>query len=388
MMSQLFSTLTKRLAGAGAFALLACASASAAVSAPRAQAAIPPGAAASPAYLYVCNQNDATVSVIDVATMKVARTVDLQKLGFGPNAKPHHVVVEPDGSYWYVSLIGENRILKMDRQDKVVASAEFETPGMMALDPRNDMLFVGRSMTAVNPPQRIGIVNRKTMAIDEVDVFFPRPHAMAMDTANNTVYTASLAVNQLAAIDPETQEVKLTPVDGPQHSVMMFTVSPDGKTLVASGELSHKVLIWDVAQPMQPKLTATIDVGPQPFDPIFTRDGKFVYLGNKAANTVTVIDVANRKVAKVIEGEGLLQPHGTAVSPDGRWVFVSNNNLGDGGGHAMHGADAHPATSSASAGAAGGTGTVVVIDTRTQEISSVIPVGHNAAGLALAVPAR
>jgi YVTN family beta-propeller protein len=56
--------------------------------------------ARAPALLYVCNQNDATVSVIDTRTNSVVRTVDLQKLGFTANAKPHHVQVEPDGSFW------------------------------------------------------------------------------------------------------------------------------------------------------------------------------------------------------------------------------------------------------------------------------------------------
>ncbi|MGH7446871.1 MAG: YncE family protein, partial [Longimicrobiales bacterium] len=53
--------------------------------------------------LYVCNQDDATVSIIDMATNRVIRTVDLQRLGFSATAKPHHVAVEPDGSYWYVT---------------------------------------------------------------------------------------------------------------------------------------------------------------------------------------------------------------------------------------------------------------------------------------------
>ena len=65
--------------------------------------------------LYVCNQNDATVSVIDMATNRVIRTVDLKQLGFSANARPHHVAVEPDGSFWYVTLIGDNRVVQMWR---------------------------------------------------------------------------------------------------------------------------------------------------------------------------------------------------------------------------------------------------------------------------------
>jgi YVTN family beta-propeller protein len=126
---------------------------------------------------------------------------------------------------------------------------------------------------------------------------------------------------------------------------------------------------------MQPRLTDEIDVGPQPFDPIFTRDGRWVYLGNKAANTVTVIDMSTRTVADVIEGQGLAQPHGVATSRDGRFVYISNNNLSQ--THDMAaGHDAHAAPA-----AAAGNGTVVVIDTATREIVNVIQVGHNAAGI-------
>ncbi|MEE8267808.1 MAG: hypothetical protein V3R97_02745, partial [Gemmatimonadales bacterium] len=82
--------------------------------------------------LYVANQNSALVSVIDMASNTVVETVDLQALGFSATAKPHHVVVEPDGSAWYVSLIAENRVLKFDRDNQLVGQLEFERPGMMA----------------------------------------------------------------------------------------------------------------------------------------------------------------------------------------------------------------------------------------------------------------
>src|SRR5688500_3814424 len=159
-----------------------------------------PGDAASSAgsvgTLYVCNQNDATVSVIELATRRV-RLVDLQALGFTANAKPHHVAVEADGSFWYVTLIGDNKIVKLDRNDRVVAQTSFETPGMLALHPTADLLFVGRSMTAVNPPPRIGVIRRSDMNIDEVGVLFRRPHAMTVSPNGERAESASRAVNQV-----------------------------------------------------------------------------------------------------------------------------------------------------------------------------------------------
>ena len=377
-------TAFRRIASGGALLVVACSAAAPAMHEPAMSAvAVTDPAAAAATLLYVCNQNEATVSVVDVATNRVVRTIDLTTLGFSANAKPHHVAVEADGSHWYLTLIGDGKIVKLDRNDRVVGQASFETPGMLALHPTEDLLFVGRSMTAVNPPQRIGVVRRSTMAIDEIDIFFPRPHAMVLQAGTGTVYTASLGVNQMAAVNIETDEVKLTSVDGPPHALMQFAISPDGTTLVASGELSHQVIFFDLADPMQPRRVASVSVEAQPFDPIFTPDGKWVYLGNKAANSITIVDAGSHTVAKVLRGEGIAQPHGTAVSSDGRYVYVSNNNLSD-PSHAMH-AGAQPAAQPAGSG---GKGTVVVIDTRTQAITSVIPVGLNAAGIALATPVQ
>lgn len=337
--------------------------------------------------LYVTNQDDATVSVIDMALLEVVRTVHLQRLGFSANARPHHAAVEPDGSHWYVTLIGDGRIVKLDRQDRVVGQATFATPGMLALHPTQDLLLVGRSMTAVNPPPSIGVLRRSDMRLEELEVLFPRPHALAIAPRTGHAYSASLAVNQLAAIDVSSERVAVLDVAGPQHALMQFALSPDGRLLAASGELSHQVLFFDCTDPMQPRLVSTVDVGPQPFDPIFTPDGRWLYVGNKAANTVTVIDVAERRVAKVIRGPGLAQPHGTAVSPDGQFVFVSNNNTRAAAVHEgmQHGAAA-PVIPDSGGAIAAGRGTVVVIDTRTQEIAKVIPVGRNAAGIATRTP--
>ncbi len=153
--------------------------------------------------LLVANQNDATVSVIDMERNVVIRTIDLQELGFSPTAKPHHVAVEPDGSHFYVSLIADGKVLKFNLEYELVGQADFETPGMMAVHPTEDLLYVGRSMAAVNPPMRIGEIRRSNMNLEEIDVFYPRPHAIAVNNEGTYAYTASLAENQLVSVNVE-----------------------------------------------------------------------------------------------------------------------------------------------------------------------------------------
>lgn len=318
--------------------------------------------------LYVANQDAAMVTVVDAATLAVIDTVKLTKLGFSPAARPHHVVVEPDGSFWYVSLIGDNRVLKLDRENRVVGQAPFAAAGMLALHPTRDLLYVTRSMTAVNPPQRIGVIKRSDMTIDEVGVFFPRPHAVAVDPRGTHVYVGSLGENRIASLTVETQELELTdvPGGGTPHSFVQFAISPTAPVLVATTELTAKALVFDIGQAGSPRLIKSIDVKLAPWDPVFTPDGRFVYFGNQRTNTVTVLDAATWTVASVIEGNGLAEPYGSAVSADGRYVYIANRNLKAAQEHAH--APGNPER----------VATVVVIDTATRSIVKVIEVPGDA----------
>ncbi len=322
--------------------------------------------------LYACIQGAAIVSVIDMEANVVIRTVKLQSLGFTKDSRPHHTAVEPDGSFWYVSLIGDDKVLKFNRNNDLVAQTDFERPGMLALHPTQDILFVGRSMKAVKPPQRVGMIKRSDMGIEEIDVFFPRPHALAIHPDGKHVYTASLAENSMATVDFAEERAELLSIEGPTHTFVQFAIAPDGKTMVVGGQLTGAFLFFDTSTPSAPTLVETIHINAAPWHPVFSPDGRFVYLGNKMANTVTVVDVENRSVAAVIEGHGLSQPHGSAISPDGRFVYIASNNLNGAYTPRYNFGDNAKA------------GTVTVINTETRTIEKVLEVGPNAAGLSTA----
>lgn len=336
--------------------------------------------------LYVANQGAAMVSVIDMETNVVIRTVDLQAFGFPAYALPHHIVVEPDGSYWYVSLIAAGTVLKFDRQNRLVGQAHIEWPGLLALDPASDRLYVARSMASVNPPHRLGVIRRTDMSLDEMDVFIPRPHALAVAPGGRTVFTASLSVNQIAAVDPEAQTVELTTLAGDRpHVVISFAISPDGRWMVGSTELTSRLLVFDLDHAPDMTPVAAIDMNTAPWHPVYTPDGKWVYVGNNWDNSVTVIDMEARAVATVIRGEGLAQPHGSAVSVDGRYVYIASRNLKMPEGHTK---SAHVYRPRYDLGDNAHVGTVVVIDTRARSIVRIIEVEDYASGLGTAVRTR
>lgn len=317
-------------------------------------------------YVYITNQGDATVNVIDVATNTVAEVVDLKEFGFDAGAKPHHIAVEPDGAHWYVSLISAGRVLKFTRDNELVGQAEFEVPGLLELDPSSDLLYVGRSMAAVNPPQRIGQIDTNSMETEELEVFIPRPHALAVAPNGKFVYSASLAENRVTVIDIETGDTEFHDLDGPTHTLVDLQIAPDGKTMVAGGQLTAQFFFFDAEDQAGIPIEKTMEVDAAPWHPVFNREGTRAYFANKMADKVTILNMQTREVEAVIEGNGLAQPHGTALSSDGRYLYVSNQNM----------------NMAYSAADGSNPGTVVVIDTESAEIVKVIEVGTLPSGAA------
>ncbi|MEX2466331.1 MAG: YncE family protein [Gemmatimonadota bacterium] len=333
---------------------------------------------AAPTYLYACVQDEARIAVIDTNRLEVVRSIDLTTLGFSSTAKPHHVAVEPDGEAWYVSLIGENQVARFDREGELQGTFEMSTPGMLSYEPTSGVLLASRSMSAVNPPTRVGWVDTRTMEGDEIDVFLPRPHPMVVSPDGRWAYTGSLGVNQIAAIELESEDVTLTDLDGPPHALVQFAMSDDGRWLVAATELSGRLLVFDLTDAARPRQVASLELGPMVFDPAFTPDGSSVWVPVKGANEVVVVRTSDWTVERRIDAESFLQPHQILFTPDGARAFVSSNNkddhmagMAEHGDHAQHGAPE-------------GTGNVTVLNARTFEVLTVLDLGRNVTGMGMA----
>ncbi len=259
-------------------------------------------------------------------------------------------------------------MLKFDRDNNLVGQAEFETPGMLSVDPVEDVLYVGRSMAAVSPPMRIGRIERSSMEIEEYDVFFPRPHALMAAPGGGLVYAASLAENRIAALEVADDALELIDVPGDIHTFVQFAISPDGTTLVTGGQMSGEIMVFDLTDPEQPELVKSFNIGGQPWHPVYAPDGKSVYFPQRTANAVAVIDTESWTLRSQISGGGLIEPHGSAISPDGRWLYVSGRNTSGEYGSVAEG-ETPP-------------GTLNFIDTTTGTVEAVVEVPAYAAGVA------
>jgi len=328
--------------------------------------------------LYVCNQNENMVSIIDTKTNVVIRNIYLSQLGFSDDAAPHFSAVDPTGTFWYLTLVRDGKVVKLDRQNQVVAQTSLPMPAMLALHPVDDALYVSRFMDPQSPPTSVfsfrqsDLTGVPDLQGGEIPVLFRMPHAMAITSTGSHIFTASIPQNRLVVIEHAKKEaVAFLPL-GENKGPLQAVLSPDDKQVFLSCQASNQVFVIEMNYDdlSQSTTTDTISVGSQPWHPGFSLDGNYVYVGNNGSNSVSMINAQTRKVEKTITGNGLAQPHGLAVSRNG-FIYVSNRNL-DGSYVPRH-----------DFGDNSTSGTVVVIDAATHEIVKILEVGKFAAGLSI-----
>jgi YVTN family beta-propeller protein len=99
----------------------------------------------------------------------------------------------------------------------------------------------------------------------------------------------------------------------------MGMITPDGRTLVASGSGNNTIYLIDVASK---KVVGRIKAHGEPEHMDITPDSKYVFCGSMEEGVVQAIDLTTYQEAKAIEG--FHEPHGYSTLPDGSKIYISN----------------------------------------------------------------
>lgn len=326
--------------------------------------------------LFAGVQAENHVALVDAETLRLIRRIDFDDHGIPSTPYgPHHFAFEPDGSAAYVSLVSAGVVAKvsldlsMDPSDPAFllgqTDAGFATPGMLALDPSTDRLFVGRSTLSDPLASGFGVLDRETMAMETVATPFNVPHAMAATPDGRYAITAELtgtqAQSRALVYDAETGDATIVPIPadgaprefihfsilGAHHMGMMGGMDHSGMdgasgsdhggtaegtagypyTVTLTSRSTDEVLFFELSESGELTFTDAHPAGDGPYHAHANHDGSSILIPDQRGDAVAILDAETREIVRSVEAAPLSQPHSPAPAFDGSRFFVTSSNL-------------------------------------------------------------
>ena len=282
--------------------------------------------------VYVPNQAEDAVAIIDIDNLVVSKYVDVGR--FPILEGPHFIAANSD--YWYVSLISTGEVWKFDAHaDTLVKTGTVPgAPALLALTQDGSKLYVSQFMTSST--NKVSVLNTATMTLLKTINVWTMPHGIRMNHAGTLLYVANMMSDNISVIDVTADTVVATiplandvnPFGSPKYMPMEVAVSPNDSLVLATCSDMQEVRMFSTSTNA---LVDSFHVGNQPWHLQFSPDGDFCYVTNRLGNSVSVIHIPMRHVMDTISSASPVYfdyPHGCDVSSDGKYVFVSNENSG------------------------------------------------------------
>lgn len=225
--------------------------------------------------VWVVNDTDDTLTVIDPQTKTEITRVALPEEVIGIDALPHDVIIDPSGDFAYVTVIRENNpdsdlLVKIDAKNfTILDTAEVGKDPHVSLAPENNLLYVPAADS-----DRIEVFDRRGTELVQVDTIEqPGAHGIEFSANGEYIYTTNLpggGDNGLFTINSVNNEIvgDLDGVDTPFPIPHNVWLTGDGQTLFLthSGAESSQVSFYSVEDPTLPVLEGSTDVeGLNPF---------------------------------------------------------------------------------------------------------------------------
>jgi YVTN family beta-propeller protein len=300
--------------------------------------------------LLVLAKRDSSLAIVDPATLKVVGRVPA-----GPD--PHEVIASPDGKFAYISNYGGGAYNTLSVAD-LVAQRPLPPVDLGVLRGPHGLWFAGGKLYFTAEANKvIGRYDPSTGKVDWVlGTGQNRTHMIVVSTDLDRIFTSNVSSATISIIEkvnhpPGSAGPLLGGPNGPpppaprgpdwnQTIIAVgrgsegFDLTPDGRELWAANAQDGTISIIDVANK---KVTQTLDANVIGANRLkFTIDGKMALVSSLRGADLAVFDVGTRKDVKRIKlGRGaagiLMQPGGSrayvACSPDNYVVVVDLKTL-------------------------------------------------------------
>ena len=265
--------------------------------------------------LVALNKDDATLSIIDPATMKVSGKVPT-------GDSPHEVVLSADGKTAYVANYGAQTPGSSLSVIDLAAAKELRRVDLSPLMRPHGLQMIGGKLYFTAETNRL--IARYDPVANKVDWMMGSgqnaTHMIAGSADQKKFYTSNIGSDSVTAFEfqnvpPAGSKITHIPVGKQPEAI---DLSPDGKEVWAGLNVEGMIDVVDTAAY---KSVAKINIGGRPYRVKFMPDGKSVVCTMVASKELLIIDAATRKETKRIKLDSV--PLGVVFSADGKTAFVT-----------------------------------------------------------------
>lgn len=272
-------------------------------------------AAAAAPPIFVLNSQDADISVIDPVSYTVLRRLPTGK-------EPHHLYLVPDDKTLIVASATGNTLTFIDATDGRVLRTvrDIEDPYHLRFSP--DMKWF---VTAANRLNHVDLYRWQGAGAEQPLKLVKRieapktPSHLNIDSKSSVVYASLQDSDELLAIDLATQQPRWKVKVGKMPADLYLTA--DDRTLLVGLTGDRFVEAWDVSG-AQPRLVNRIPTGEGAHAFRARGDKRHVFVSNRVANTISLIDTQTLAVVAEYPAPG--GPDCMEMLSDNRTLIVSS----------------------------------------------------------------
>ena len=241
-----------------------------------------------------------TVSIVDLKERK-----KIGEISLGEFRRPHGIDIDRKTGRLLVTTELPDKLLLIDPEKREVVR-RYDTKGrtshMVTLGPGARWAYVSNSNSAA--------VSAVNLATGEVKIIptGERPEGSVLSKDGREVYVANREGASVSVIDTAKQAAVVTIAAG--KGPVRIAITPDGSRLVWAAMHDKAVEIADRAAR---KVIGRVPVGGNPVSLSLSPDGKLAFASAEEIDTVYVISLPERKVAREIKVEAGAHPDPVAL---------------------------------------------------------------------------
>lgn len=260
-------------------------------------------------YLFVSNTGsdqgglDNRVTVIETATHQVVKTIEV---GLGPL----DLVVSPNGRWIYVTNSKEESISVIDIANlqevrRLFVDTLGEGPFGIAISGDGQLLYV----TDIEANRVLVLDVEKGTLLKQIKVV-ASPRSMVLSRGGDLLYVAGFD-GGISVVDTKIGTTIKTILSSPAQGIFRMALSLDGKRLYATDPLDANLIVVDLETGKVVEVNPTWSGGRNTRDLAISPDGRVVYVANQDSNDLLFFDVATSQFIQSLKiGDG---PRGIAL---------------------------------------------------------------------------